>query len=315
MDGGDFKNPNGSKDVNCEGLNKKVSELEKQLGVALANLDFIETAVSAPLLCSICKQLPRSLPISSCTSHHKICQSCCSSLKVSTCRTCSKPLVKESSPLLSTLLTYLRRTCTWSNMGCSFQSLLEELEKHEQICKYQAVFCWGCQSKAPLHVFDQHDPNLSCFSYNRLLKVPVMKTLLHTIPRFSGQFPLQYSGDSEWNPLAVKFAGKMFYLRIKRIHRRGVWILYTAAQMFPGNCVHYMSTITVSCPDMNTSSTTWTYCGHPTSLVVGLDRVLQEGKCLVLKDTAMEQLMTLDKDQRGTLFSVMVDLSRTPGHR
>ena len=183
---------------------------------------------------------------------------------------------------------------------------MEELEKHEETCKYQAVFCWGCQSNTPLHLFDQHDPNLNCFSYHKVHGSPVKKTFLHAIPNFNGKFPLQYAGDVEWDPLAMKHAGKMFYLRIKRIASRGVWVLYTAAQLLPSHSSQYLTTITLSCPDSERVGTSWTYTGPPSSLVMGLDKVLREGRCLVMTDPAMEQLMTRDRENRGTLFTVRV---------
>ena len=101
----------------------------------------------------------------------------------------------------------------------------------------------------------------------------------------------------------------MFYLRIKRIARRGVWVLYTAAQMLPVNCSQYLATITLSCPNMDTSGTTWSFTGPPTSLVMELEKVLREGNCLIMTDPAMEQLMTVDKDMRGTLFTVTVEFA------
>ena len=99
----------------------------------------------------------------------------------------------------------------------------------------------------------------------------------------------------------------MLYVRIKRIHNRGVCIFDNAAQLLPGSCEHYLSTTTLYCHGMNIT-TTWTYIGLPSSLVLGLDRVLKEGKCLIMTDHAMKQLMTVDKS-KGTLFNIAVELS------
>jgi len=286
---------------------EKMSVMEEELSTATTELKFLHSSVSSPILCSICKKLPRSLPIYSCNSHHKFCSICSS--KLSGCPVCSKPLCKESSPLLTALLSSLSRYCTWSSLGCSYQSRLKELEKHEQICKYQAVFCWGCQSNTPLHSFDLHDPDLACFSFNRVHMSPVTKTMLNSVPQFSGQFPLHYTGDVEWNPLAVKQAGKVFYLRIKRIASRGVWVLYTAAQLLPGQCHKYLATITLSCPNKDINmGTAWTYTGTPSSLVVGLDKILRNGNCLVMTDPAMEQVMSISPDKKGTLFTVKLEI-------
>ena len=70
------------------------------------------------------------------------------------------------------------------------------------------------------------------------------------------------------------------------------------------------ATVTLSCSDMNTSNSTWTYTGSPSSLVIGLDRVLKEGKCLIMTDPAMEQLMTVDKKKKESHFSILVELSQ-----
>ena len=59
--------------------------LEKELTTAHADLTLLHSSASAPILCSVCKQLPRSLPISSCNRHHKICMTCSS--KMSDCPT------------------------------------------------------------------------------------------------------------------------------------------------------------------------------------------------------------------------------------
>jgi len=288
-------------------LREEMSGLEEQLATATTELKFLHSSVSSPILCCICRKLPRSLPLYSCNSHHKLCSTCSS--KQPRCPICSKPLYQETSPMLTALLSSLSRHCSWSHLGCSYHSRLEQLEKHEQICKYQAVFCWGCQASTPLHTFDQHDPDLTCFSFNRVHKSPVIKTMLNTVSQFDGQFPLHYTGDVEWNPLAIKHAGKMFFLRIKRIASRGVWVLYTAAQLLPGQCLKYLATITLSCPnsDINIGSN-WTYTGAPSSLVVGLDKVVRKGNCLLMTDPAMEQVMTICNDKRGTLFTVRVEI-------
>jgi hypothetical protein len=39
---------------------------------------------------------------------------------------------------------------------------------------------------------------------------------------------------------------------------------------------------------------------------MGLEKVMREGMCLVMTDPALEQLMTRDRENRGTLFTVRV---------
>ena len=71
--------------------------------------------------------------------------------------------------------------------------------------------------------------------------------------------------------------------------------------MVPVLCPQYLATtITLSCTNMDISCTTWSYTGSPFSL----EKVLSEGNCLIVTDPAMEQLMMVQKDMRGTLFTV-----------
>ena len=103
---------------------EKISDLKTQLRIAEANHNTLQESASAHLICSSCKQLPRTLPLFSCTNHHKSCINCTSS-KFSTCQTCSKPLLEESSPLLASLLSSFSRCCTWANTGYSYKSILK----------------------------------------------------------------------------------------------------------------------------------------------------------------------------------------------
>merc|ERR1712059_167794 len=118
--------------------------------------------------------------------------------------------------------------------------------QHEQLCDQQPVICWGCGSSPPLASFSSHDPDLACFSFRQVHDTPVSRTLLNTLAKFEGKFPLTYTGDMVWNPLAVRFAGQMFYLRVIRVQKTRLWVLYVAAQLLTASCSKYLASISVS---------------------------------------------------------------------
>ena len=110
----------------------------------------------------------------------------------------------------------------------------------------------------------------------------------------------------------MKYAGKVFYLRIKRIATRGVWTFHTAAQLLPSSCSKYLSTITVTCPGREATGWTFTVSIPPLSLVeVEVEDVLRTGKCLVMTEAVMQGVMTVSHDNKGTLFNVSVQIVDT----
>ena len=129
-------------------------------------LSSLQKSVTDTLACCRCGQLPRSLPVSSCSRHHHLCDRCSAA---TICPSCSSPIHTTTSPLLSSLLASIRRPCCWSEAGCTFSSThLPELEAHEALCSYQPVLCWSRHQTTPFIAFDQHSPNLLCFSFRRV---------------------------------------------------------------------------------------------------------------------------------------------------
>ena len=112
--------------------------------------------------------------------------------------------------------------------------------------------------------------------------------------------------DVEWNPLAIKHAGKMFYVRLKRIQSRSVWIVYAASQMLPASSARFLITLSLSHPDKEVEASSWSYTGQPSSLTVGFSQVVKDGRCLIMTDSAMEQLMNVNREQSSTEFSISI---------
>jgi len=268
--------------------------------------NLLHTSATEPLLCKVCNLLPRSLPLYSCMKHHKVCNECMA--QRDDCPLCSKPLCKETSPLLHALLTSLSRPCQWSNYGCSFKSRqVVELETHEAECKHQGVLCWGCGRFRSMKLFDQHNSEYSCFYGHSVFSSPAKIEILLQIPKPSGHFPPAFTGEGVCLPVAIKHCGKMFYLRIKRLPSRGAWVSYVAAQLSPSKCSRFYSSITLLSSDSENPAA-WSYKGNPSSLAVPLESVVKAGDCLVMSDSAMEQLMCLNIGKDGSVISAQVEI-------
>merc|ERR1719341_1960626 len=76
-------------------------EVENELNLLKAEFTSLHDAVVANISCFKCGRLPRSLPIISCTSHHRLCDGCTAQNSGDQCSTCYSPLTSENSPLLA----------------------------------------------------------------------------------------------------------------------------------------------------------------------------------------------------------------------
>ena len=286
----------------------EVTELKLELSTVQTYVSSLHSAVETSLTCCSCHQLPRSLPISSCTTnHHPVCDKC---LVLSTdtlhCPVCCSSLVTHTSPLLTRLLSTIRRPCCWSGDGCTVSStVLTDLETHEGVCLYQPVLCWGCNSSYPLNTFDKHSLDLDCFAFKEVHRAPpaVVRTMLLCKD--------QTSGDVDWNPVAIKFAGNMFYLRIARRKIIKSWIFHVAAQQLPEGCSKYLAKITVFPPGCeDDTGLHWRIAGPPFSLLVKVEEAVRIGGCLVITQPAMERLMVPCPRGQGKRFKVKVEIEK-----
>ena len=275
-------------------------ESGRELVALKAELSSLHEAVMSNICCFKCGRLPRSLPITSCDKHHRLCDGCTSSLygaSANQCSTCSSPLTLDNSPLLASLLQCVRRPCQWSSTGCEYSSTsLQELELHEAVCWCQPVLCWGCNTSTPLNHFDQHSPNLLCLSHRKVHYESAEAEML-----------LRQEDDKvdvDWKPVGIKFCGKMFYLRISRRRQLGYWTFHVAAQLLPRNCGRFLAKIKVSKPSAEQPSRSCV--GPPSSLVKTLDQVVCAGGALVIPNHDMQKL--LEPSKEGSLFKFSVDM-------
>lgn len=270
---------------------------EKELKMLKDEFTSLHDAVVSNISCFKCGRLPRSLPITSCPSHHRLCDRCAALKRGDQCSTCSSPLTSEKSPLLAALLHSVRRPCQWSSTGCEYSSTsLQEVESHEAVCWCQPVLCWGCNSSTPLNHFDQHSPNLLCLSHRKV-----------HYEQAEGEMLLRQEDeqvDVDWKPVGIKFCGKMFYLRISRRRQLGYWSFHIAGQLLPHSCGRYLARIKVSRPSAEQPSRSCQ--GPPSSLVTGLDQVVKSGGALVIPHPDMQKLMEACPYKEGSLFRFSV---------
>ena len=113
-------------------------------------------------------------------------------------------------------------------------------------------------------------------------------------------------GDVDWNPLAVKFAEQMFYVRISRMKKTKQWTFLVMAQLLPGSCSRFMSRITVSSPSQQ-EGRSLTLQGQPCSLLEDL-QADQGGAGLVVEEAAMKKMLVFCPRGEASLFTVTVEI-------
>lgn len=128
----------------------------------------LENPTVEAFLCSVCRDLPRGIPIYNCSRGHIICETCLPHLI--NCPLCRCPNIKNRNPFAERLLTHvisvgLPVDCKNKENGCSVTDTLSKVGEHEKVCVYREVQCparhrgackWiGPLCKMLLHVVDE----------------------------------------------------------------------------------------------------------------------------------------------------------------
>jgi hypothetical protein len=99
------------------------------------------------LQCTVCHQIPTSIPIPSCPMGHILCRECKEKIVYSRlirgkpCPLCRSPLDRNTSYLASTLISFFSDIpCSYKNSGCDFQGNLENLKTH--LYQFKIVECY-----------------------------------------------------------------------------------------------------------------------------------------------------------------------------
>ena len=113
--------------------------------------------VKSQLECPVCFNIPRDLPIPSCSSGHIVCRPC--KKRVTECPTCRQPMpANMTNSLAGALVEQVQHSCKFSGQGCEVKMMLKDLVAHEKECPDRTIKCpWpGCAHLVKLTCFDSH---------------------------------------------------------------------------------------------------------------------------------------------------------------
>ena len=115
-------------------------------------------------------------------------------------------------------------------------------------------------------------------------------------------------GDVDWNPLAVKYSGKMFYLKICRRKKSSSWMFNVVAQLQPAGCRRFVTRISVLPPAGEAEDRCRGATGPPCSLLVRDEVVEMQGDCLIITEQSMQGFMAPCSKKQGRTFRVRLEI-------
>ena len=146
-------------------LEVKIGILEENLKSEKKRIDDMKKEIECP----VCLDVPRKGPVFSCPNGHLVCQKC----KRNYCPICRKVMGDNKSLVAVKFLERILHNCKF--VECEEEFPLDEIDKHEKMCKYRVVSCphSQCVLKVSLSKLLAHlNSNRFC-CYNRTPKVVV----------------------------------------------------------------------------------------------------------------------------------------------
>ena len=113
--------------------------------------------IRSELVCPVCLNIPRDLPIPSCPSGHFVCRPC--KKRVRDCPTCRQPMPPNmTNSLVGALIEQVQHKCKFADHGCEVKMMLKDLVTHEKTCPDRTIKCpyTGCAQVLKLKNFDIH---------------------------------------------------------------------------------------------------------------------------------------------------------------
>ena len=95
--------------------------------------------ITEVLQCPVCYNLPRAVPVQSCTAGHIVCQDC--KLSVGFCPICRDILMNNTNTIAGNLIQIVLHNCKFNSMGCNVKLPLDEIKQHEKYCIERTVIC------------------------------------------------------------------------------------------------------------------------------------------------------------------------------
>ena len=130
---------------------------------------FIEK-VTSYCQCPICYNLPRTLPVASCSRGHVICENCRSNVHL--CPLCRGSLYNNcTNAVVGLICEAALHSCRFEPFGCGIRGSISNIEMHERGCPERTVHCpfIGCKKEVQMKGFEVHAITTEC-------AIPIGKT-------------------------------------------------------------------------------------------------------------------------------------------
>jgi len=184
-----LKKTKAEKKALVEELEDKVDELhfvEEQLQYKKVELHSEKVNdLKKQVECPVCLDVPRKGPVFTCPNGHLVCQKC----KRETCPTCREVVGENKSLIAIEVIEKILHDCKF--VECEQKFCLQEIERHEKICKHRVVACpyyTRCDQMVPLSKLLNHLQNKPCS--NNIVPIVVdhssgIQTYFLTIPQIT----------------------------------------------------------------------------------------------------------------------------------
>ena len=146
---------------NCAETKRRVNELTAEV----SKLRKIAEEQQSLVECSVCRRLPREVPVPSCPRGHFVCSPCLKywqrrqecHVERNNCPTCRRPMGTGRSLLAATVIKHALHSC--KNEDCTAKVPLEQIKEHEEeLCEFRQVLCPGhaCPQLIPFNLVSDH---------------------------------------------------------------------------------------------------------------------------------------------------------------
>ena len=238
------------------------------------------------LECSVCYFIPQSAPIYQCENGHIVCKACCQLLIA--CPECQQPLGNIRNLFAEQMLRTYTPPCRFEVHGCSTKALLNEQVLHARECKFREVKC----------------PYSVCRSNN----IPICRLVNHTmeqhsfreVPLTDGQVVLNAHVDAaaflldgdyaSSSKVFIKSKNHHFFLKHHRIHEQGLLFCWVCIDGTPKEAKNFLCKISMF---NDATKEKHTFEGHPISIDVPMERIIESKMGLVFTDITAKRLLAL----------------------
>lgn len=256
------------------------------------------------LLCSVCQELPRVVPVSSCPDGHLICSECLPQLEKNNCPLCRKILTGENNNTVAgALILKIPHPCKYSDNGCTESLLLSNIIVHEKECLYKPMKCGECKKDIAINNFDTHFKD--CLTNdNDVHYVYAKKSVIKRFYRVSDEY-VSWDGKGNvnyhyscicWRPDLVYYDGKKFYLGARWDCEKKLFFFYACIQGNDADCSNYEVLIILN--NTEGKEIAKVYCDiSSVAILYDFDKIEASGACVPIQERLMEKIFLLGEEK------------------